>query len=88
MLDDDYEFSLLDVWSSRGTTYNQFNYFKKHLMLFDNAFTDGELKDRIYLKKGHKTAIHELLSMSSDTYDLAITGPTEDSVKALYSSPL
>lgn len=88
LLDNDYEFSLLDVWSSRGTTYNQFNYFKKHLMLFDNAFIDGDLKDRIYLKRGHKTAINELLNMSTDTYDLATTGSSEDSVKALYSSPL
>lgn len=35
----DLNFSYQDVWTNRSTVYNQFNYFKCHLVHFSNAFT-------------------------------------------------
>ena len=40
----DVQFGFKDIWTSRTTTYNQFNYFKKHLWIFDNIFITAESK--------------------------------------------
>ncbi|MEB2584693.1 DEAD/DEAH box helicase family protein [Bacillus cereus] len=51
-----------DVWSSRGTSYNQFNYFAKHLLAFDNMFQKGSQKHQIHVTPGTRVNIITLLS--------------------------
>lgn len=60
------EFGFKDIWTSRTTTYNQFNYFKKHLWVFDNIFINDEKdKEVIKIYPGSTAAIKELLDLTS-----------------------
>lgn len=55
-------FSFADVWTSRTTTYNQFNYFKGHLMFLENIVDDTEQrKDRISLNAESEDVIERML---------------------------
>lgn len=64
----DVQFGFKDIWTSRTTTYNQFNYFKKHLWGFDNIFitTEGKTdKEKIRINPGVQSSIQELLDLTS-----------------------
>lgn len=63
MLNEKYDLELdyKDVWSSKSTAYNQFNYFKTHLLEYDNIFTEGPEKLAIYVQETSKVNILELL---------------------------
>lgn len=61
----DIELDFKDVWSSRSTAYNQFNYFKKHLLQLDNIIIEGGEKLTIYTQPGSKTNILEVLERDS-----------------------
>ncbi|HEK9097585.1 TPA: DEAD/DEAH box helicase family protein [Streptococcus equi subsp. zooepidemicus] len=64
----DVQFGFKDIWTSRTTTYNQFNYFKKHLWGFDNIFITSESKsdkEKIRINPGVKSSIQELLDLTS-----------------------
>lgn len=62
------EFGFKDIWTSRTTTYNQFNYFKKHLWAFDKVFiVDDSTKDdreKIRINTGTRSAIQEMLKLT------------------------
>ncbi len=63
----DVQFGFKDIWTSRTTTYNQFNYFKKHLWVFDNIFstTEGKSdKEKIRINPGVQSSIQELLDLT------------------------
>ncbi len=66
----DIQFGFKEIWSSRTTTYNQFNYFKKHLWSFSNIFDTKENGNtdikRIKISVGVQSAIKELLDMTAD----------------------
>ena len=56
----DVEFAYKDIWTSRTTAYNQFNYFKKHLLYFDDIFFDNE-KNKIMIDINKKNKIKKML---------------------------
>jgi superfamily II DNA or RNA helicase len=63
----DVQFGFKDIWTSRTTTYNQFNYFKKHLWGFDNIFITSEGKgdkEKIRINPGVQSSIQELLDLT------------------------
>ena len=65
----DVHFSYKDIWTSRTTTYNQFNYFKKHLQVFDNIFCTDQLpsdKEKIQINSGMQPSIKELLDLTNE----------------------
>ncbi|MGE4284019.1 MAG: DEAD/DEAH box helicase family protein [Clostridia bacterium] len=55
---------LLDIWSSRTTLYNQFNYLKKHLLLWSDIFLPNT--PEICLKDGAQSKITQLLDNTSE----------------------
>jgi hypothetical protein len=59
------EFSYKDIWTSRTTTYNQFNYFKRHLSYFDDFYVEGD-KNKIEINIDRKDKLEELLNSTSD----------------------
>lgn len=56
----DLNFSYQDVWTNRSTVYNQFNYFKCHLVHFSDAFT--KTTKSIIFDVNRKNEILSLLS--------------------------
>lgn len=73
----DVQFGFKDIWTSRTTTYNQFNYFKKHLWRFDNIFITTESsydKEKIRINPGVQSSIQKLLDLTSDIETVATTG--------------
>ena len=60
----DTEFSFADVWTSRTTTYNQFNYFKKHTLAYPNVFSD--IGGEIVKQEGANALIDQLLNLDAD----------------------
>ena len=64
----DVQFGFKDIWTSRTTAYNQFNYFKKHLGAFDDIFVTngGENKEKISIKPGMQSSIQELLDLTKE----------------------
>lgn len=64
----DVQFGFKDIWTSRTTAYNQFNYFKKHLAAFDDIFitTGRENKEKISIKPGMQSSIEELLDLTKE----------------------
>lgn len=68
----DIQFGFKDIWTSRTTTYNQFNYFKKHLWVFDNIFDNDEKdKENIKILPGTQSSIQQLLELTSVVEHLA-----------------
>lgn len=76
----DVQFGYKDIWTSRTTTYNQFNYFKKHLWVFDNIFISAEKKadkEKIRINPGVQPAIRELLDLTSEIEQAAASGDAD-----------
>jgi hypothetical protein len=55
-----------DIWTSRTTVYNQFNYIKKHLLSWDAIFDVNSPKDVIALLPNGADLIEEELNKSSE----------------------
>lgn len=75
-----------DIWTCKTTTYNQFNYFKKHLWTFDTIFITKEAKTdkgKIQIDPGMQPAIRELLELTKDIENAAASGDT-DAVEEMY----
>ena len=73
----DVQFGFKDIWTSRTTTYNQFNYFKKHLWGFDNIFITTENKtdkEKIRINAGVQSSIQELLDLTAEIEIVAQSG--------------
>ncbi len=71
------QFGYKDIWTSRTTTYNQFNYFKKHLWGFDNIFITSESrndKEKIQINPGVQSSIQQLLDLTADIEVAAQSG--------------
>lgn len=66
----DTDFSFADVWTSRTTTYNQFNYFKKHTLAYPNVFLD--IGGEIVKQEGANVLIDQLLNLDVDIEMLPI----------------
>lgn len=82
----DVQFGFKDIWTSRTTTYNQFNYFKKHLWGFDNIFITSEGrndKEKIRINPGVQSSIQQLLDLTADIETVAATGDM-DKLEELY----
>lgn len=78
-------FSYKDIWTSRTTTYNQFNYFKKHLWAFSNIFeNDLKAKDEIKVYPGSRSVIRELLERTQEVEGLALRR-NEDELRKYYT---
>ena len=58
--------SFEDIWTSRTTVYNQFNYIKKHLYLWDDIFDTSSPSNVIKVKDGCEEKIDELLDKSCE----------------------
>ena len=58
--------SFEDIWTSRTTVYNQFNYILKHLLCWDNVFDSSAPKNEIRLLENGATIITDLLDASND----------------------
>lgn len=50
-----------DVWTTRGTAYNQFNYFLRHLLAFDDYFQEANMKHSVMINPGSRAHIESLL---------------------------
>ncbi|NLM75056.1 MAG: AlwI family type II restriction endonuclease [Clostridiaceae bacterium] len=59
----DTTFKFTDMWSSRTTLYNQFNYLKRHLEVWPGIITPGT--SNIVLAEGGASLIEDLLSRTS-----------------------
>lgn len=63
-----------DVWTSRGTSYNQFNYFIKHLLSFDNIINYDKANATVEIIQGERSAVKELLSHHAYLEKIAAEG--------------
>ena len=84
----DVHFSYKDIWTSRTTTYNQFNYFKKHLQVFDNIFCTDQLpsdKEKIQINSGMQPSIKELLDLTNEI-EVAAKEDDKEKLEQLYCS--
>ena len=81
VLNSKYETTLTfeDIWTSRTTVYNQFNYIKKHLLLWDDIFDSSSSKDVIKVKENSNAVLSEVLEKTA----FIETCPT-DSLKKLF----
>lgn len=59
------QFSFADIWTSRTTTHNQFNYFKNHILVFDDLF-ESPNSAVIKRKDGAKFLIENYLNLNSN----------------------
>ena len=60
-------FNFKDIWTSRTTAYNQFNYFKKHLWSLDGIFEQNtSIKDYIIKNVDADAIIEDLLSQTHE----------------------
>ncbi|MFL0475498.1 DEAD/DEAH box helicase family protein, partial [Priestia sp. 179-F W1.4 NHS] len=80
------ELDFKDVWSSRGTSYNQFNYFKKHLLNFDNVFQEGAIKHVLEVIPGSQVNIHNLLHETKELEKIAYEQKDYELLRQLYIS--
>ncbi len=80
----DIELDYKDVWSSRGTSYNQFNYFKKHLLTFGNIFQEGNGKHVLEVIPGSLVNIHNLLRETEEIERIAQEKKDLDLLRNLY----
>lgn len=55
-----------DIWTSRTTVYNQFNYILKHLLAWNEIFDANALKNEIRLLPGGEEKIEKLLEKSAE----------------------
>lgn len=55
-----------DIWTSRTTVYNQFNYILKHLLSWNDIFDSASPKNEIRLAEGGAKRISEILDKSSE----------------------
>ena len=70
-------FGFKDIWTSKTTAYNQFNYFKKHLWAFHNIFIasdEKEDRERIRILPGSQSSIQQLLELTSNIERAAASG--------------
>ena len=81
----DVQFGFKDIWTSRTTTYNQFNYFKKHLGAFDDIFitTGKENKEKIIIKPDMQSSIQELLDLTKEI-EIPAKNNDLDTLKEMY----
>lgn len=64
------EFSFVDVWTSRTTTSNQFNFLKNHVLTYNNVFfVDGR---KITKQPGANVLIDQLLALDADIETLPV----------------
>ena len=69
-----------DIWTSRTTVYNQFNYILKHLLLWDDIFDSKASKNEIRLLPYGATRIAEVLDQSAEIENCPL-----DSLKRNYT---
>ncbi|NFN85902.1 DEAD/DEAH box helicase [Clostridium sporogenes] len=85
----DVQFGFKDIWTSRTTTYNQFNYFKKHLWIFSNIFdTDDRSKndrEKIRLLPGTQASISELLNLTSQVESICNLTQLEETYSSRFT---
>ena len=72
-------FNFSDIWTSRTTTYNQFNYFKKHATIFDSIFS-GDSSEIVKAPNGNQV-IDSILSL-----DQGIESMNINELKTYYKS--
>lgn len=72
--------SFEDIWTSRTTVYNQFNYILKHFLLWDDIFDAKASKNEIKLLENGAELIDEILNKSSEIETCPL-----DSLKRLYT---
>lgn len=71
-------FSFADVWTTKTTSYNQFNYFKNHIQLFTNIFKDDD-KYLIIKKYNVESEINKILLL-----DESVENMNKDELKKYY----
>lgn len=72
--------SFEDIWTSRTTVYNQFNYILKHFLLWKDIFDAKASKNEIKLLKNGAELIDEIINKSSEIETCPL-----DSLKRLYT---
>ena len=58
--------SFEDIWTSRTTVYNQFNYIRGHLLSWNKIFDKDSPKNEIHLLPNGKKLITEELQKSQE----------------------
>lgn len=57
------DLSYKDIWTKKTTAYNQFNYFRNHLLVFKEIFNTSK-SGKILINEGSETKIENLLTSS------------------------
>ncbi|MBK0009716.1 DEAD/DEAH box helicase family protein [Bacillus sp. S35] len=88
MLNDKFKIELdfKDVWSSRSASYNQFNYFKKHLLEFEDIFQVGTSNQVLEVIPGSQVNIDNLLDQTKDLEKIAYEQKDYELLRQLYIS--
>lgn len=78
-----------DVWTSRGTAYNQFNYFFRHLSVYNNLFLKGPEKHRIRKLNGTRSHLKSILDATEWIEELAfVQNLSSDELWSKYTTSL
>lgn len=71
------ELGFMDVWTSRGSTYNQFNYFVKHLLHFESFVEYDKNTATLQIEPSQRMAVMALLTQHEYLEELAAEGKFE-----------
>lgn len=55
-----------DIWTSKTTVYNQFNYILKHLLSWKDVFDSASSRNEIRLREGGSDRIADILNQSAE----------------------
>src|SRR5699024_5377633 len=91
ILNNKYEtsFSYPDVWTSRTTVYNQYNYFKKHLLAFDDIFINSANRQDKNIIKRDPISTDRIINLLDATSSIEVLVHDGNLVAArnLFTSP-
>lgn len=68
------EFNYSDVWTSRTTAYNQYNYFKSHIMAYDDILSVDSNSNKLVKTPNANIKIEEYLSLDAAIEKMTIEG--------------
>lgn len=77
------EFNYSDMWTSRTTAYNQYNYFKSHIMAFDEILSTKSNSNKLVKMQNANEKIDEYLELDNDIEKMEIT-----SISAFYTAEI
>lgn len=65
-------FNHSDIWTSRTTAYNQYNYLKSHIMTFDEILSNESNSNKLIKKDGANEKIDNYLRLDESIERMCI----------------